>query len=149
MVTHVWLRRGRSFTLAAATHTASPPLRLPLHHRSVPDAHAVPGQIPSLDAQHAQAHVELEREGGVLAVRDVVLPENMKRALARQAEAKPDRCAKEINAEGEFEAASRHLKTVSEVSEQQLRPCSDPDGVPGRVQGARGARGRGRPPENQ
>lgn len=40
-------------------------------------------------------------------VRDVVLPENMKRAMARQAETERDRRAKIINAEGEFQAAKR------------------------------------------
>lgn len=40
-------------------------------------------------------------------VRDVVLPENMKRAMARQAETERDRRAKVINAEGEYQAAQR------------------------------------------
>lgn len=40
-------------------------------------------------------------------VRDVVLPENMKRAMARQAETERDRRAKVINAEGEYQAAER------------------------------------------
>ena len=38
---------------------------------------------------------------------DVELPEVMKRAMARQAEAERDRRAKVINAEGEFQAASK------------------------------------------
>ncbi len=40
-------------------------------------------------------------------VRDVVLPENMKRAMAQQAETERERRAKVINAEGEFQAARR------------------------------------------
>jgi len=40
-------------------------------------------------------------------VRDVVLPENMKRAMARQAETERDRRAKVINAQGEYQAAER------------------------------------------
>jgi len=40
-------------------------------------------------------------------VRDVVLPENMKRAMASQAETERVRRAKVINAEGEFQAAKR------------------------------------------
>lgn len=40
-------------------------------------------------------------------VRDVVLPENMKRAMARQAETERERRAKVINAEGEYQAAER------------------------------------------
>lgn len=69
-------------------------------------------------------------------VRDVVLPENMKRAMARQAETERDRRAKVINAEGEFQAATRlveaaemmqkapmalqlrYLQTMSEVAEE-------------------------------
>lgn len=69
-------------------------------------------------------------------VRDVVLPENMKRAMARQAETERDRRAKVINAEGEFQAAAkmveaaemmqkapmslqlRFLQTMTEISEE-------------------------------
>ena len=40
-------------------------------------------------------------------VRDVILPETMKRAMARQAESERDRRAKIINAQGEFEAAAK------------------------------------------
>jgi len=69
-------------------------------------------------------------------VRDVVLPENMKRAMARQAETERDRRAKVINAQGEYQAAKRlvdaaemmqdapmalqlrFLQTMSEVAEE-------------------------------
>lgn len=69
-------------------------------------------------------------------VRDVVLPEIMKRAMARQAETERDRRAKIINAEGEYQAAEklveagkmieetpaalqlRFLQTMSEISEE-------------------------------
>lgn len=40
-------------------------------------------------------------------VKELELPENMKRALARQAEAERERRAKIINAEGEYQAAAR------------------------------------------
>lgn len=40
-------------------------------------------------------------------VKDVILPESMKRAMARQAESERDRRAKIINAQGEFEAATK------------------------------------------
>ena len=71
-------------------------------------------------------------------VRDVVLPDNMKRAMARQAETERDRRAKVINAEGEFQAAARlveaaemmekapialhlrYLQTMAEVSEENV-----------------------------
>jgi regulator of protease activity HflC (stomatin/prohibitin superfamily) len=69
-------------------------------------------------------------------VRDVILPESMKRAMARQAETERDRRAKIINAEGEFQAAKklveagemiqktpvalqlRFLQTMNEISEE-------------------------------
>jgi len=50
-------------------------------------------------------------------VRDVVLPENMKRAMARQAETERDRRAKIINAEGEYQAAER-LVDAAKMIEQ-------------------------------
>jgi len=69
-------------------------------------------------------------------VRDVILPERMKRAMARQAESERDRRAKVINAQGEFEAAEklveagkmientptalqlRYLQTMADLSEE-------------------------------
>lgn len=43
----------------------------------------------------------------MVEVRDVVLPDPMKRAMARQAEVERERRAKIINAEGEYQAAQR------------------------------------------
>jgi regulator of protease activity HflC (stomatin/prohibitin superfamily) len=43
----------------------------------------------------------------MVEVKDVELPDNMKRAMARQAEAERERRAKIINAEGEYQAAER------------------------------------------
>ncbi len=45
-------------------------------------------------------------------VKDVELPENMKRAMAKQAEAERERRAKIINAEGEFQAAEKLAKAA-------------------------------------
>jgi regulator of protease activity HflC (stomatin/prohibitin superfamily) len=50
----------------------------------------------------------------MVEVRDVVLPDTMKRAMARQAEIERERRAKVINAEGEFQAAQR-LKDAAEI----------------------------------
>lgn len=50
----------------------------------------------------------------LVEVKDVELPETMRRAMARQAEAERDRRAKVIHAEGEFEAAKR-LAEAAEV----------------------------------
>lgn len=62
--------------------------------------------------KHIQESIDMQTEPwGIkvvsVEVRDVVLPENMKRAMARQAETERDRRAKVINAEGEFQAAKR------------------------------------------
>jgi regulator of protease activity HflC (stomatin/prohibitin superfamily) len=50
----------------------------------------------------------------VVEVKDVDLPDAMKRSMARQAEAERERRAKVINAEGEFQAAER-LRQAAEV----------------------------------
>jgi len=54
----------------------------------------------------------------MVEVRDVVLPDTMKRAMARQAEIERERRAKIINAEGEFQAAQR-LKEAGEIMATQ------------------------------
>lgn len=51
-------------------------------------------------------------------VRDVVLPDSMKRAMARQAESERERRAKVINAEGEFQAAQRLVQAAEMMSAQ-------------------------------
>lgn len=53
-------------------------------------------------------------------VRDVVLPENMKRAMARQAETERDRRAKVINAEGEFQAAERLVEAATMMKDAPM-----------------------------
>jgi regulator of protease activity HflC (stomatin/prohibitin superfamily) len=50
----------------------------------------------------------------VVEVKDVDLPEAMKRSMAHQAEAERDRRAKVINAEGEFQAADK-LKQAAQI----------------------------------
>lgn len=49
-------------------------------------------------------------------IRDVSLPETMKRAMAAQAEAERDKRAKVINAEGEFQAAGRLAQAAELMS---------------------------------
>jgi len=51
-------------------------------------------------------------------VRDVILPETMKRAIAAQAEAERERRAKVIHAEGEFQAAQRLADAAEIISKQ-------------------------------
>ena len=53
-------------------------------------------------------------------VRDVVLPEEMKRAMAKQAESERERRAKIINAEGEYQAAEKLVRAAGMISEQPI-----------------------------
>src|ERR1051326_8220036 len=53
-------------------------------------------------------------------VRDVVLPEEMKRAMAKQAESERERRAKIINAEGEYQAAEKLVKAAGMINEQPI-----------------------------
>jgi len=53
-------------------------------------------------------------------VRDVVLPDSMKRAMAGQAESERERRAKIINAEGEFQAAEKLVQAAAMISEQPI-----------------------------
>ena len=53
-------------------------------------------------------------------VKDVVLPENMKRAMAKQAETERERRAKIINAQGEFQAAKKLVQAGSMISKQPV-----------------------------
>jgi regulator of protease activity HflC (stomatin/prohibitin superfamily) len=54
----------------------------------------------------------------LVEVKDVELPETMRRAMARQAEAERDRRAKVIHAQGEFEAAEQ-LSNAAELLERR------------------------------
>lgn len=51
-------------------------------------------------------------------IRDVILPEEMKRALARQAESERERRAKVIAAEGEFQAAEKLVQAANMIAQQ-------------------------------
>ncbi len=53
-------------------------------------------------------------------VRDVVLPEGMKRAMARQAETERERRAKVINADGEFQAAQKLQDAAKIMADQPI-----------------------------
>jgi regulator of protease activity HflC (stomatin/prohibitin superfamily) len=56
----------------------------------------------------------------LVEVRDVILPESMKRAMARQAEVERERRAKVINAEGEFQAAEKLVLAAAKISTQPI-----------------------------
>jgi regulator of protease activity HflC (stomatin/prohibitin superfamily) len=49
-------------------------------------------------------------------IKDVEIPENMQRAIARQAEAERERRAKIINAEGEFQASAKLAEAANVIS---------------------------------
>jgi regulator of protease activity HflC (stomatin/prohibitin superfamily) len=53
-------------------------------------------------------------------VRDVVLPEGMKRAMAKQAESERERRAKIINSEGEYQAAEKLVQAAGMISEEPI-----------------------------
>ena len=94
-------------------------------------------------------------------IKDVGIPQEMQRAMARQAEAERDRRAKVINAEAEFQAAARlaeaadllsanpaamelrYLQTLSEVGKGEGSTVLMPLDVIGSVVRGAGANGRG------
>ena len=53
-------------------------------------------------------------------VKDVALPETMKRAMAKQAEAERERRAKIVNAEGEFQAAEKMVQAAAMISKEPI-----------------------------
>ena len=53
-------------------------------------------------------------------VKDVVLPETMKRAMAGQAEAERERRARIINADAEFQAAEKLVQAAARISDQPI-----------------------------
>jgi regulator of protease activity HflC (stomatin/prohibitin superfamily) len=56
----------------------------------------------------------------LVEVRDVILPDTMKRAMAKQAETERERRAKVINAEGEFQAAGRLVEAATKMATQPV-----------------------------
>jgi regulator of protease activity HflC (stomatin/prohibitin superfamily) len=53
-------------------------------------------------------------------VKDVALPDTMKRAMARQAEAERERRAKIVNAEGEFQAAEKMVQAAAMMRKEPM-----------------------------
>jgi len=53
-------------------------------------------------------------------VKDVALPDSMKRAMAKQAEAERERRAKIVNAEGEFQAAEKMVQAAAMISREPI-----------------------------
>ena len=53
-------------------------------------------------------------------VKDVILPDDMKRTMARQAESERERRSKIIHAEGEFQAAERMVQAAAMISREPI-----------------------------
>jgi regulator of protease activity HflC (stomatin/prohibitin superfamily) len=53
-------------------------------------------------------------------VKDVALPDGMKRAMAKQAEAERERRAKIVNAEGEFQAAEKMVQAAQMIAREPI-----------------------------
>jgi len=53
-------------------------------------------------------------------VKDVALPDTMKRAMAKQAEAERERRAKIVNAEGEFQAAEKLVSAANAIAAEPV-----------------------------
>jgi len=53
-------------------------------------------------------------------VKDVALPDTMKRAMAKQAEAERERRAKVVNAEGEYQAAEKMVQAAAIMSREPI-----------------------------
>ena len=53
-------------------------------------------------------------------VKDVALPDSLKRAMAKQAEAERERRAKVVNAEGEFQAAEKMVQAAGLIAKEPI-----------------------------
>jgi regulator of protease activity HflC (stomatin/prohibitin superfamily) len=53
-------------------------------------------------------------------IKDVSLPDSMKRAMAKQAEAERERRAKVVNAEGEFQAAEKMVQAAEMIAREPI-----------------------------
>jgi regulator of protease activity HflC (stomatin/prohibitin superfamily) len=53
-------------------------------------------------------------------IKDVALPDSMKRAMAKQAEAERERRAKIVNAEGEFQAAEKMVQAATMIAKEPI-----------------------------
>ena len=76
---------------------------------------------------NAALHAIIDRQTGpwgvkvtAVEVKDVVLPDGMKRAMAKQAESERERRAKIINSEGEYQAAEKLAQAAAIIAEQPI-----------------------------
>ena len=56
----------------------------------------------------------------LVELKDIQLPDTMKRAMAKQAEAERERRAKVVNAQGEFEAAEKMVQAAALIAKEPI-----------------------------
>lgn len=95
--------------------------------RSVVGQHELDELLSQRDRinQQLQSVVDQETEPWgikvtLVEVRDVALPDTMKRAMAKQAEVERERRAKVINAEGEFQAAEKLVLAAQKIATEPI-----------------------------
>ena len=86
-------------------------------------------ELDALLSERERLNIELQRiideqtepwgvKVSTVEVKDVELPVDMQRAIARQAEAERERRAKVINAEGEYQAAARLAEAAAVIAKE-------------------------------
>jgi regulator of protease activity HflC (stomatin/prohibitin superfamily) len=95
--------------------------------RSVIGQHELDDLLSHRDKVNQQLQQQLDEvtepwgiKVAAVEVRDVVLPDSMKRAMARQAEMERERRAKVINAEGEYQAAEKLVQAAAQIATQPI-----------------------------
>ena len=73
-----------------------------------------------IQTHHRPAHGAVRREGDLVEVKQVDLPEQMLRAMAKQAEAEREKRSKIIHAEGEFNAAQKLVDAAALMATQPM-----------------------------
>ena len=81
------------------------------------DTASINEQIKNVIDQHTEPW---GTQVNAVEIKDVVLPENMQRAMAKEAEAERERRAKIVAAEGEFQAASRLAEAADVISQHPV-----------------------------
>ena len=81
------------------------------------DTASVNEQIKNVIDQHTEPW---GTQVTVVEIKDIVLPDNMQRAMAREAEAERERRAKIVAAEGEYEAAMRLGQTADIITQHPV-----------------------------
>ena len=95
--------------------------------RSVIGQHELDDLLAERDKINAKLQEMIDRQTepwGIkvtaVEVKDVALPDSMKRAMAKQAEAERERRAKVVNAEGEFQAAEKMVQAASMLAREPI-----------------------------